>query len=94
MKRNRKNYPAKFKAKVALEAIQEHESLAELSSKYEVHANMISNWKRQLKDGAADFLETKRGRKTKEDNELTDRLYRQIGQQQMELDWLKKKFGM
>ncbi|WP_417241134.1 transposase, partial [Celeribacter halophilus] len=42
----RKNYLPDFKAKVALEAIREEMTLAELSKKYGVHPNMISTWKR------------------------------------------------
>ena len=42
----RKNHSPEFKAKVALEAIREEMTLAELSKKYGVHPNMISTWKR------------------------------------------------
>ncbi len=42
----RKRYTAEFKAKVALEAIREELTLAELAKKYEVHPTMIGGWKR------------------------------------------------
>lgn len=44
--KKRKNHSAEFKAKVSLEAIREEMTLAELSTKYGVHANQISSWKR------------------------------------------------
>jgi transposase-like protein len=91
MKRQRRNFPAKLKAKVALEAVKENQTMSELSTKHEVHANMISAWKKTLTERAEELFDNKRGRKGEEDTELTDRLYRQIGQLQVELDWLKKK---
>ncbi len=93
MKGPRRNFPAKFKAKVALEAAKEQQSLSELSAKHEVHANMISTWKRALIERAEELFDNKRGRKSAEEAELIDRLYRQVGQLQVELDWLKKKLG-
>jgi hypothetical protein len=52
---------------------------------------MIGTWKKVLQDKAHELFDVKRGRKAKEAEELTDRLYRQIGQLQMEVEWLKKK---
>jgi putative transposase len=91
MKRQRRNFTAKLKAKVALEAVKENQTMSELSTKHEVHANMISAWKKTLTERAEELFDNKRGRKGEEGTELTDRLYRQIGQLQVELDWLKKK---
>jgi transposase-like protein len=93
MKKGRRNFPAKFKAKVALEALQGNETLSELSTKHEVHPAMVSTWKKTLSDRAEELFETQRGRKTVEDSEMLDRLYREIGQLQTELSWLKKKLG-
>jgi putative transposase len=91
MKRQRRNFTAKLKAKVALEAVKENQTMSELSTKHEVHANMISAWKKTLTDRAEELFDNKRGRKSEEDTKLTNRLYQQIGQLQVELDWLKKK---
>jgi len=56
----RKSYNSKFKAKVALEAIKGEFSIAELASKYEVHPNQISNWKKHfLKNMDAVFLSSR-----------------------------------
>jgi transposase-like protein len=46
MKGQRRDFPSSFKAKVAIEALKETHSLAKLSEKYQVHANMVSTWKK------------------------------------------------
>jgi len=58
--KKRKNHSADFKARVALEAIREEMTLAELSKKYGVHANQISTWKRAAIENMATAF-TKRG---------------------------------
>jgi transposase-like protein len=93
MKKGRRNFPAKFKAKVALEAVEGGQTLAELSTKHEVHAAMISTWKKTLTDRAEEIFDTQRGRPGASGADLTARLYQQIGELQTELSWLKKKLG-
>ncbi len=44
----RKRYEAKFKAKLALEAVKQEKTIAQLSGEYGVHSNQITQWKRQL----------------------------------------------
>jgi len=87
----RKSYDAAFRAKVALEAFKEKKTLAELSSTFGVHPNQICKWKKQLLESLPDLFTDRRKRKDKEQEELIDELYRQIGQLKVELDWLKKK---
>lgn len=94
MKKGRRNFPAKFKAKVAIEAVEGGKTLSELSTKHEVHAAMISTWKKTLTDRAEELFEIKRGRPGQAEEELTARLYQQIGELQSELSWLKKKLGI
>ena len=48
----RNRYPAAFKARVALEAAKQTRTLAELSKDFQVHPVQISQWKKQLLDGA------------------------------------------
>ena len=58
MRRPRRNHTAKFKASVALAAIRGDKTLAELSEKYDVHANQIVQRKNQLVDSALDVFMT------------------------------------
>lgn len=94
MKRGRKNYSARFKAKVALEAIKGLKSLSELASKYEVHPNQIRQWKQQVLDLIPAIFVDKRKRKAQDEEKLKEQLYQQIGQLKVENDWLKKKAGL
>jgi transposase len=87
MKATRQHHSAAFKAKVALEALQERESLSELANKYNVHPNMIARWKRDLLERGPEIFARK-----KQENEGPDleKLYAKIGQLEMERDFLKK----
>jgi transposase len=88
----RKKHSAEFKAKVALAAIQNEETAAQLSSRFGVHSTMVSAGKRQLLDGAAELFD--KGRKSRKQAEAqTDELYRQIGQLKVENDFLARKLG-
>ena len=53
MKKTRTKHSPAFKAKVALAALREQESVAELARRYKIHANVVYKWKRQLLDNAA-----------------------------------------
>jgi putative transposase len=91
MKKSRRKHDAAFKAKVALEAVKEEKTIAELSSQYRVHGNQIRQWRKQLLDDLPGLFSGGRTRADKENEELISELYRQIGQLKVELDWLKKK---
>jgi transposase-like protein len=86
----RKRYSAVFKSRVATEALKGQKSISEIASEYEVHPNQVSKWKRKLQDGMPDiFSDSSRSNRAEE--ELTDKLYQEIGRLKVELDWLKKK---
>jgi transposase len=93
MRRIRKTFSNEFKAKVALEAIKGFKSLNELGKEFKVHPNAIGNWKKEVLEGLPEIFNSKRGPKTEANSELIDQLYKQIGKQQVELEWLKKKFN-
>jgi transposase-like protein len=83
-----------FKAKVAIAALREQETVAQLSSRYSIHSTQIHQWKRLLLDGAESLFGTVgRPRKGDSDEVSVDELYEQIGRLKMELERLKKKVG-
>lgn len=92
--RIRRAHPAAFKAKVALEALKETKTIAELASIYSVHPTQIKQWKQQVLAGLQDMFREKGKQKEKDTNQLTQILYQQIGKQKVEIDWLKKKIGL
>jgi len=87
----RKSYTASFKVKVSLEAVAGQRRITELSSRYEVSAKQIHEWKKQLLAGAPEIFSDKRRRKSEDDSDEKARLYEEIGRLKVELDWLKKK---
>ena len=88
MKGKRRKFSAVFKAKVAIEAIKEQETLAGLSKKFEVHPNMISKWKQEFTERGSEIFET--APPEQESEKQIERLFTKIGQLEMERDWLKK----
>ncbi len=89
----RKVYSKELKARVAFEALKETKTIAELSSEYEIHSNMISKWKKVLQENLGSVFANK-GEREPSDKELIESLYKQIGQSQVEINWLKKKLGL
>ena len=55
-KRPRRNHSPAFKAKVALAAVKGEKTLAELAQQYDVHPNLINQWRSRLLEGAADVF--------------------------------------
>jgi transposase-like protein len=91
MSKNRRRFSADYKFRVALEAAKGQATLSELASKYGLHPNQISQWKRQLLDSGADLFSRNGSKEAQaQDAEQSD-LYEQIGRLKMELEWLKKK---
>ena len=93
MKKERTRYSVEFKMKVALEAIKEQKTANEIAGQYQMHPNQVTKWKKQLLEEGKTIFE-QGGKKAKQNGIPEERLYQQIGQLQVELDWLKKKTGM
>jgi transposase-like protein len=89
MPRRKMTREAPFKARVALEAIKERETVSELAKRFQVHPSQIHDWKRRLLEQAASVFE----RENSKPVETIDpaELYEQIGRLKMELEFLKKK---
>ena len=90
MKKRRK-FTADFKSKVALDALREQQPIHEIAKRYQVHASQVTEWKKALQGNASSVFE---GTSAKHDEALKqklkdDRLYKQIGQLQVEVDFLK-----
>ena len=94
MENLRRKHTPSLKAKVALEAIKEQKTSAELASQYQVHPGQIRNWKATAAKGLIDLFSDKRKRRDQDQEELIQELYRQIGQLKVDFDWLKKKSGL
>ena len=94
MKNKRRNHSAQFKAKVALAAAKGDKTIAEMASEYEVHPNQIAQWKKQLLQLVPKLFSLSRRKERQKHDDLTERLYQQIGQLKVELDWLKKKSAL
>ena len=93
MSKTRRNHGSAFKAKVALEALKGEQTVTEIASKHGLHPTLVNEWKRQLADGASAVFEKGNGKAEKDSAALVGELYKQIGQQKVELDFLARKLG-
>jgi transposase-like protein len=89
MKENRRKHSPSFKAKVALEALKGEETIAQIASRFEVHPNLVTKWKKALQNEAASIFGEDHARKKKKDENLVAQLYQQIGQLKVEKDFLE-----
>ena len=88
MKAKRRKFTAAFKAQLAIEALKERDTLAELAKRYEVHPNMISKWKQEFVARSSEIFETAAPEESFEGEK--EKFFAKIGRLEMELDWLKK----
>jgi len=89
-KQSRRKFSAAFKAKVALEAVKNEKTLAELGHQYEVNPVTISKWKAEFLENMAVIFENGTNKKSPQESPDLDQLYAQIGQLKVENDFLKK----
>lgn len=89
----RRKYSAELKARVALEALRGEQTLAELSARYNVHPNLIANWKKRARESLVDiFNGGGEKRDTQHEAEIKE-LHAKIGELTVEKDFLSKAFG-
>ena len=91
MKKIAKKHNASFKAKVALEAIKGEQTIPELSAQYGVHPSVIHKWKKQVLENIAGIFEDGN---SKSNDEIIGKLYKKIGQLEVERDFLAQIPGM
>lgn len=89
-KRTRRKFSPESKAKVALEAVKNQKTLAELSQHFEVNPVTISKWKTEFLENMSSVFGGERGKMQDEDSPEMEKLYAQIGQLKVENDFLKK----
>jgi transposase len=94
MKKTRRKFDAGVKAKIALEAVREDATMAELAARHGVHPNQIYSWKKQLVDNAEQLFAcgSSGAAEGRREGELTE-LYAKIGQLTVERDFLSKRSG-
>jgi transposase len=88
----KKKHDSKFKARVALEAIKEGKKIVEIASEYGIHPNLVGQWKKKMLESLPEIFERGEDKKVKETEKERDELYRQIGIQKIENEWLKKSW--
>jgi len=92
--RRRRSFSAEMKARIAVEALKGQRTVQEIAAHYGVHPNQVTTWKRQAVDSLSQVFMDRRSGGPESEDALKAELYQQIGQLQVELDWLKKKSGL
>ncbi len=90
----RRVHDASFKTKVVLEALKGVKTLAQISSDFGIHAQQVTDWKRQVLDGIPGLFDSSTSKPTlniEQREQIENPLFQQIGQLKVENDWLKKK---
>ena len=87
--KTRRKHTAEFKTKVVLEALSERYTIQELGRKYGIHANQITKWKNHFLANAKGVFANGSESSNKPESEQ-EKLYKIIGQQKVEIDFLKK----
>jgi putative transposase len=86
------------KTKIVLAVLRGDKTVSEIAAQYSVHPNLIGRWKQTAIEGMPESFEDKRKKidrsQHQEQEQLVERLYKLVGQRDIELDWLKKKLSI
>lgn len=93
MPTTKRQFTPGFKAKVALELLREQESVSQVCSRYQIHPTQARKLKDQATAGLEASFSDSHTEALKAKDDINNELYRQIGKQKVELDWLKKTLG-
>ncbi len=88
--KKRKTCDHQFKARVASGAVKGEKTIFEIAAQFEVHPNQIMKWQKQLLENVGGVFSRKQEPEVEEMKELIDKLYKKIGEQDIELEFLKK----
>ena len=91
MSNKRHYYTAEFKAKVALEALQENLTTAQICSKYKVNATQVNRWRKELKDNVSQLFSRKKDSDLVEKEREINTLYKQVGKLTVQNEFLREK---
>ena len=91
MRKERRKLSSSFKVQVVLEALQERQSLSALAQKHMVHPSQINAWKKEFLEKADTVFEAPDRSREKSLEEERDALFKQLGEKEFQLSWLKKK---
>ena len=91
-KRQRRTKEMKFK--IGLEAVKGQKQISEIASEYQLHPQQVTQWKKELIENGAEIFSSFKEKTAKDREKEKDTLFRQIGYQQVQIDWLKKKLGI
>jgi putative transposase len=91
---SRRQHSSRFKSQVALEAIRNQRTIAEIASECGIHPSQVNKWKKHVLDELPSIFSNSHERGRRDNEKLQAELYQQIGQLKVELDWVKKKAGM
>ena len=91
-RKKRRNFEPAFKAKVVLEALKEQKTMSQLATKFALHPNQITTWKKEFLQNAAkvfvgDMVDSI---DISDMEKKQDELHKHIGHQTMEIEFLKK----
>jgi transposase-like protein len=90
VKKSRTKHSPALKAKVALAAIREQETVAEIARRHQLHANQVYKWKKELMDNMARVFEADGGRISNDSSEREAELLQKIGELTVERDFLSR----
>jgi transposase-like protein len=95
MAKKRKRHSKEFKARVALEALQERDTVQQLAVRHSVHPSQVLQWKKMLRERAPEvFSDPQDLREQREWEAREAELFEKIGRLNTEMDWLKKKAAL
>jgi transposase len=92
MKAKRRRHEPEFKARVAIEALKGVKTIQAIAKEFEIHPVQVSEWKKEMTDGAIGLFGAGREKTDAGDLERQrDQLHAKIGQLTVEVDFLRKK---